>query len=76
MADSVAKTVSFKEGNIQGACLEIAVIVNDCKCKAVGALRQKVRYGKHFCIHSLLHGAGTWVEIDTAKIRRLNTLQN
>ena len=28
------------------------------------------------CIQSLLHGSGTWVEIDTATIKRLNTLQN
>ena len=29
LADSVARTVSSKEGKICGACLEIAVIVND-----------------------------------------------
>ena len=29
LADSVARTVSSKEGKIRGACLEIAVIVND-----------------------------------------------
>ena len=76
MADSVSKTVSSKEGKIRGACLEIAVIVNDWRSKTVGGMGTALMLWETCCIPSLLHGAGTWVEIDTATEKSLNTLQN
>ena len=36
LADSVALTIADKEGKIRGACLEIAIIVNDWRAKVVG----------------------------------------
>ena len=35
---SVAKTVATKEGKIKGACLEIAIVVNDWRAQAVGGM--------------------------------------
>ena len=76
MADSVSKTVSSKEGKICGACLEIAVIVNDWRSKTVGGMETALMLWETCCIPSLLHGAGTWVKIDTATEKKLNKLQN
>ena len=36
LADCVSQTVAAKEGKIRGACLEIAVIVNDWRADVVG----------------------------------------
>ena len=76
MTASVAKTVATKEGKIKGACLEIAIIVNDWRAKAVGGMETALMLWEACCIPSMLHGAGTWVEINTATENKLNALQH
>ena len=38
LAESVAKTVAAKEGEIKAACIEVANIVNDWRTEIVGGL--------------------------------------
>ena len=42
LADSVARTVATREGKIKGACLEISLIVNDWRARAVGGMESRV----------------------------------
>jgi hypothetical protein len=67
--------VAAREGKIRGACLEIAQIVNDWRAKAVGGLDTALMLWESCCVPSLLHGAGTWVEMKAATENRLNNLQ-
>ena len=76
LADCVLSTVLNREGKIRGACLEIAVVVNDWRCKSVGGMETALMLWETCCIPSLLHGAGTWTEIDTKTEKRMNQLQN
>ena len=46
LADSVLQTVITREGNIFGACLEIAVIVNDLRAEMLGGWKQHLCYGR------------------------------
>ena len=75
LADSVAKTVEAREGKIKGACLEIATIVNDWRASVVGGLETALILWEACCLPSLLHWAGTWVEMSRETERRLNSLQ-
>ena len=75
LADSVDKTIDAREGKIRGACLEIALIVNDWRSQAVGGMESALLLWEACCLPSLLHGAGTWMEISTKSEQRLNALQ-
>ena len=75
LADSVSETVKAREGKVRGACLEIAQIVNDWRAHTVGGLMTASILWESCCIPSLLHGAGTWVEISADTEKRLNTIQ-
>ena len=73
---SAALTVEAKESKIKGACLEIAVIVNDWRAQTVGGMETALMLWEACCIPSMLHGAGTWVDINKATEKKLNALQN
>ena len=75
LGDSVAVTVAAREGRVRGACLEIAQIVNDWRAGVVGGLDTAILLWEVCVIPSLLHGAGTWVEVTRATIDKLNSLQ-
>ena len=76
VADSVRKTVAYKEGKIRGACLEIVIIVNDWRAQAVGGFEIALMLWEKCCIPSLMHGAGTWVAMNATTEKQLNNLQN
>jgi hypothetical protein len=76
LSQSVAATVAAREGRVRGACLEIADIVEDWRAQVVGGMETALLLWEACCVPSLLHGAGTWVEISTETERRLNALQN
>ena len=75
LSDCVAQTVQAREGKIRGACLEIANIVNDWRSHAVGGMETALILWERCCIPSLLHGAGTWMEISKETVLALNTIQ-
>ena len=75
LADSVAKTVEDKQGKIRGACLEICIIINDWRARNLGGMETALMLWETCCVPSLLHGAGTWVEINKATEKKLNALQ-
>ena len=75
LADSVARTVSNKEGKIRGAGLEIGIIINDWRARDLGGMDTALMLWETCCVPSLLHGAGTWVEISKATEKKLNSLQ-
>ena len=76
LADSVWQTVKAREGKIRGACLEIAVIVNDWRAQMLGGMETALMLWEKCCIPSMLHGAGTWVEMNQSTEKRLNTIQS
>ena len=65
LSESVAETVSSKEGKVKGACLEIAIIVNDWRAGIVGGFETALMLWEACHVPSILHGAGTWVEMST-----------
>ena len=75
LAASVARIVVTKEGKIKGACLEIAIIVNDWRAQTVGGLETALMLWEACCIPSMLHAAGTWVDINKQTENKLNSLQ-
>ena len=75
LTDCVAQTVSAREGKIRGACLEIAVIINDWRAKVLGGLETALMLWETCCVPSLLHGASTWVEMSSETEKTLNNLQ-
>ena len=75
LADSVLQTVKSREGKIRGACLEIALIINDWRAQSLGGMETALMLWETCCVPSMLHGAGTWVEMNTNTEKRLNTLQ-
>ena len=75
LADSVDMTVKAKESKIRGACIEIALIINDWRSQEVGAMNTALMLWESCCIPSMLHGSGSWVEITKETEKRLNTLQ-
>ena len=75
LADSVSETVAAREGKIRGACLEIAQIVNDWRSHVAGGMVTASLLWEVCCVPSLIHGAGTWVEISPGTEQRLNQIQ-
>ena len=75
IANSMAKTVGARKGKIKAACFEIAQIVNDWRAQAVGGMVSALFLWEACCIPSLLHGAGTWVEMSEKTEKTLNSLQ-
>lgn len=75
LADCVAETVNSKLGKIRGASIEIALVINDWRARQVGGMETALMLWEQCCIPSLLHGAGTWVEISSATEKQLNKLQ-
>ena len=75
LADSVAETITSREGKIRGACLEISQIVNDWRAQVCGGILTALVLWESCCIPSLLSGAGTWTEITSAQEKKLNKLQ-
>ena len=76
LADSAAQTVEKREGKIKAAGREIADIVNDWRSRAVGGMESALMLWEACCVPSLLHGAGTWVEMSIKTENRLNSIQN
>ena len=76
LAYSVALTVASKMGKLRGACLEIAVIVNDWRAQTVGGMTTALMLLEACSTPSMLHAAGTWVNINKATEDRLNALQH
>ena len=76
LAESVSETVASRKGKIQGACLEIATIVNDWRSQIVGGMETALVLWEACCVPSLLHGAGTWTNISTATEKELNKIQS
>ena len=75
LADSVALTVAAREGKVRGAGLEIAAIVQDWRSAAAGGMETALLLWEACCVPSLLHGAGTWVAVSKATIKKLNQIQ-
>ena len=75
LADSVDRTVKAREGKINGACQEIAEIVNDWRSRVVGGMESAILLWESCCVPSLLHGSGTWVEIAPQTEKTLNSIQ-
>ena len=75
LADSVHQTVLARLGKIRAASHEIAIIVNDWRSQVVGGMETALQLWESCCISSLLHGAGTWVEVSEQTIKTLNSLQ-
>ena len=63
LADCVEKTMIARVGKIKAACLEIVQIVNDWRTGVVGSIETAILLWEAGIIPSLLHGAGTWVEM-------------
>ena len=72
----MAATVTAREGKIRGACLKISQIVNDWRSKAAGGMETALLLWESCCIPSLLNGSGTWTEISSATLKRLNQTQS
>ena len=64
-----------KEGKIRGACLEIGIIINDWRAQDLGGMETALMLWETCCVPSLLHGAGTWLEINKTTEKRLNSIQ-
>ena len=75
LADSVEQTVLARQGKIRGACLEVVNIVNDWRSQVAGGMETALVLWELCCVPSLLHGAGTWVEITPGTEKRLNSIQ-
>ena len=76
LEDSVAVTVAAREGKVRGAALEIAAIVEDWRSAAAGGMETALLLWEACCVPSLLHGAGTWVEVSKKTVKQLNQLQH
>ena len=76
LADSVLQTFISREGKVKGACLEIALIVNDWRAQNLGGMETALTLWETCCIPSMMHGAGTWVEMNASTEKRLNSLQS
>ena len=56
--------------------MEISVIINDWRCNKNGGMATALMLWETCCISSMLHGAGTWTEVDAATLKHLNKIQN
>ena len=72
---SVLATVEAREGKVKGACLEVAAIVEDWRAQVAGGFESGLMLWETCCLPSLLHNAGTWVEMPAAALKKLNSLQ-
>ena len=72
----LAKTVENREGKLKAACREIANVVNDWRSRAVGGMEAALQLWEACIVPSLLHGAGTWVDMAAATELKLNKIQN
>ena len=70
------QTVISREGKIRGACLEIAVIIIDWRAQILGGIETALMLLERCCIPSILHGAGTWVDMNASTEKRLNSIQS
>ena len=75
LAACVEETVNAKLGKIREASLEISLVVNDWRARQVGGMETALLLWESCCIPSILHGAGTWVEISKETEKQLNKLQ-
>ena len=76
LSDSVAKTVDAREEKIRGACLEVAQIVNDWRARVTGGMESALFLWEACVVPSLMYGSGTWVEMNSNTVKKLNNLQN
>ena len=58
LTDSVALTISDREGKIRGTCLEIAIIVNDWRAKVAGGFETAIMLWGKCYIPSLMQVKG------------------
>ena len=72
---SVLATVEAREGKVKGACLEVAAIVEDWRAQVAGGFESGLMLWETCCLPSLLHNAGTWVEMPATALKKLNSLQ-
>jgi hypothetical protein len=75
LGESCLETIRQREGKVKGAALEIAVIVDDWRAQVVGGFQSGLLLWESCCIPSLLHNSGTWVELSSEGVRKLETLQ-
>ena len=75
LEDSVAQTVESREPKIRGAGLEAAALVNDWRSQVAGGMDTAALLWEACCVPSLLHGAGTWMEMSKKTEKQLNSLQ-
>ena len=72
---SVLATIEAREGKVKGACLEVAAIIEDWRAQVAGGFVSGLMLWETCCLPSLLHNAGTWVEMPAAAVKKLNSLQ-
>ena len=72
---SVLATVEAREGKVKGACLKVAAIIKDWRAQVVGGFESGLMLWETCCLPSLLHNAGTWVEMSEAAHKKLQSLQ-
>ena len=53
----------------------VSQIVNDWRARVCGGMQTALVLWESCCIPSLLSGAGTWTDITTEHVKRLNKLQ-
>ena len=75
LADLVLETVKNIYGKVRRACLDIVQIVNDWRSHLAGVMMTAFTLRERCCVPSLLHGAGTWVEITHETVRKLYSTQ-
>ena len=76
LGESVMETIRQRMGKVKGAVLEVAAIVEDYRAQLVGGFETGLLLWETCCIPSLLHNAGTWVELPGAAVKELNRLQD
>ena len=76
LAHSVLATIEAREGKIRGAYLEIASIIQDWRTQDAGGMETALLLWESCCVPSLLHGAGTWEQINGAAEGRLEVIQH
>ena len=72
---SVLATIEAREGKVKGACMEVAAIIEDWRAQVAGGFESGLMLWETCCLPSLLHNAGTWVEMPAAAVKKLNSLQ-
>ena len=75
LADSVRATVGDREGKAKAAMLESAAIVDDFRSQCIGGFGAALDIWELAILPMLLNNSGTWTEIDTETVERLEELQ-